>query len=69
MYIFHFIFAVYLVPRLLSLINVEIDPSFELLCSFLLNVSFSFVFARISEKVIEENGIAFGAKIIDKFIQ
>lgn len=69
MYIFHFIFAVYLVPRLLSLINVEIDPSFELLCSFLLTVSFSFVFARISEKVIEENGIAFGAKIIDKFIQ
>lgn len=69
MYIFHFIFVCNLVPFLFSIFPFEIDPRIKIFVAFMIGATLSFITGRISEKIIEENGIALGSKLIAKYVQ
>jgi peptidoglycan/LPS O-acetylase OafA/YrhL len=66
MYIFHFIFAWYLVPRAIDKLPKIIDPSLLLICSFILVTSLTFLVAVFSQKYIEASGIRLGKVLISR---
>ncbi len=66
MYIFHFIFAWYLVPGLGLTLKKGILPEFLLVCSMILVTSLTFFTAKISQKYIESPGIWMGKNLISK---
>jgi peptidoglycan/LPS O-acetylase OafA/YrhL len=66
MYIFHFMFAWYLVPGIGLTLKKGILPEFLLVCSMILVVSLTFFAAKISQKYVEDPGIYLGKTLISK---
>jgi peptidoglycan/LPS O-acetylase OafA/YrhL len=69
MYIFHFMFAWYLVPGIGLILKKGISPELLLVGSILLVTSFTFAVAKLSQKYIEAPGILFGKTLISKLSQ
>jgi peptidoglycan/LPS O-acetylase OafA/YrhL len=67
MYIFHFLFAWMLVPWMFRGLPAWISPDLQLVLAFGLSVAGSYLIAIITERFIEEGGIAMGGRIIQKF--
>jgi peptidoglycan/LPS O-acetylase OafA/YrhL len=66
MYIFHFIFAWWLVPNTMDKLEDKIDANSLLVCSFLLATSATFLVAVFSHKYIEIPGIRLGKAIFSR---
>jgi peptidoglycan/LPS O-acetylase OafA/YrhL len=64
MYIYHFLFAWYLVPALIRIFFGKIGGDLVLAASFVLSVAMSFLCARLTERAIEARGIEIGANIV-----
>lgn len=63
-YIFHFLFAWHLTPKIMNGLSNMISAEIMLLLSFLLTSALTFVVARITERTIEAKGISAGARVI-----
>jgi peptidoglycan/LPS O-acetylase OafA/YrhL len=68
MYIFHFMFAWYLVPGIGLTLKKGILPELLLVCSILLVTRLTFVVAKLSQKYIEAPGILLGKILIYKLL-
>jgi peptidoglycan/LPS O-acetylase OafA/YrhL len=66
MYIFHFMFAWYLVPGIGLTLKKGILPELLLACSIFLVTRFTFAVAKLSRKYIETPGILVGKTLISK---
>jgi peptidoglycan/LPS O-acetylase OafA/YrhL len=66
MYIFHFMFAWYLVPGIGLTLKKGILPELLLVCSIVLVTRLTFAVAKLSQKYIEAPGIWFGKRLISK---
>ena len=66
MYIFHFMFAWYLVPGIGLILKKGILPELLLVCSITLVTQFTFAIAKLSQKYIEAPGIRVGKTLISK---
>jgi peptidoglycan/LPS O-acetylase OafA/YrhL len=66
MYIFHFMFAWYLVPGIGLTLKKGILPELLLVCSIVLVTRFTFAVAKLSQKYIETPGIWVGKTLISK---
>ena len=66
MYIFHFIFAFYLIPAAIKLVHPQVAPDLILLTSFVLVSGFTFAVATVTERLVEGKGIALGNAIITR---
>jgi peptidoglycan/LPS O-acetylase OafA/YrhL len=66
MYIFHFMFAWYLVVGVAMLLGKEILPELVLVFSVVLVTGFTYSIAKLSQKYIETPGIKFGKLLISK---
>jgi peptidoglycan/LPS O-acetylase OafA/YrhL len=66
MYIFHFMFAWYLVVGMAMLLGKEILPEFSLIFSVVLVTGFTYSIAKLSQKYIEIPGIQLGKLLISK---
>jgi peptidoglycan/LPS O-acetylase OafA/YrhL len=66
MYIFHFMFAWYLVPGIGLTLKKGILPELLLACSIFLVTRFTFAVAKLSRKYIETPGIFVGKTLISK---
>jgi peptidoglycan/LPS O-acetylase OafA/YrhL len=66
MYIFHFVFAWWLVPGLISSLEGKVDAILLLICSFLLTTIATFLISVFSHKYIEIPGIRLGKTIISR---
>ena len=66
MYIFHFMFAWYLVPGIGLTLKKGILPELLLVCSIFLVTRFTFAVAKLSQKYIEAPGILFGKMLISR---
>ena len=64
MYIFHFVFAWYIVPVAIKIIHPQLSPDLIFLSSFVLVVGFSFAVAVVTERHVEAKGIALGNAIL-----
>ncbi len=68
MYIFHFMFAWYLVPGIGLTLKKGILPELLLICSIVLVTRFTFAIAKLSQKYIEAPGISVGKMLIYKLL-
>jgi peptidoglycan/LPS O-acetylase OafA/YrhL len=68
MYIFHFMFAWYLVPGIGLILKKGILPELLLVCSIFLVTRFTFMVAKLSQKYIEAPGILLGKILICKLL-
>jgi peptidoglycan/LPS O-acetylase OafA/YrhL len=66
MYIFHFMFAWYLVVGMAMLLGKEILPELVLIFSVVLVTGFTYSIAKLSQKYIETPGIQLGKLLISK---
>jgi peptidoglycan/LPS O-acetylase OafA/YrhL len=66
MYIFHFMFAWYLVPGIGLTLKKGILPELLLVCSIFLVTQLTFAVAKLSQKYIEAPGILLGKTLIAK---
>jgi peptidoglycan/LPS O-acetylase OafA/YrhL len=66
MYIFHFMFAWYLVVGIAMLLGKEILPELALIFSVVLVTGFTYSIAKLSQKYIEIPGIELGKVLISK---
>ena len=66
MYIFHFMFAWYLVPGIGLILKKGILPELLLVCSITLVTQLTFAIAKLSKKYIEAPGIWVGKTLISK---
>ena len=66
MYIFHFMFAWYLVPGIGLILKKGILPELLLVCSITLVTQLTFASAKLSQKYIEAPGIWVGKTLISK---
>jgi peptidoglycan/LPS O-acetylase OafA/YrhL len=66
MYIFHFMFAWYLVVGIVMLLGKEILPEFVLIFSVVLVTGLTYSIAKLSQKYIEIPGIQLGKILISK---
>ncbi len=66
MYIFHFVFAWWLIPELVNSLEGKVDAILLLICSFLLTTIATFIVAVFSHKYIEIPGIRLGKAIISR---
>lgn len=66
MYIFHFMFAWYLVVGIAMLLGKEILPELVLVFSVVLVTGFTYSIAKLSQKYIETPGIQFGKLLISR---
>jgi peptidoglycan/LPS O-acetylase OafA/YrhL len=66
MYIFHFMFAWYLVPGIGLTLKKGILPELLLICSIILVTQLTFAVAKLSQKYIEAPGIWVGKTLISK---
>ncbi len=66
MYIFHFMFAWYLVPGIGLTLKKGILPELLLICSIVLVTRFTFTVAKLSQKYIETSGILLGKSLISR---
>ena len=66
MYIFHFMFAWYLVPGIGLTLKKGILPELLLVCSIILVTRLSFAVSKLSQKYIEAPGIWVGKTLISK---
>jgi peptidoglycan/LPS O-acetylase OafA/YrhL len=66
MYIFHFMFAWYLVVGIAMLLGKEILPELVLVFSVVLVTGFTYSIAQLSQKYIEIPGIQFGKLLISR---
>jgi peptidoglycan/LPS O-acetylase OafA/YrhL len=66
MYIFHFMFAWYLVVGIAMLLGKDILPEFVLIFSVVLVTVFTYSIAKLSQKYIEIPGIQFGKLLISR---
>lgn len=65
-YIFHFIFAWFAGPKMISFINPNLTPSVNFIINISITIVCSILVALISEKYIEKVGINFGKKVYQK---
>jgi peptidoglycan/LPS O-acetylase OafA/YrhL len=68
MYIFHFMFAWYLVPGIGLTLKKGILPELLLIGSIVLVTCFTFTIAKLSQKYIETPGILLGNTLISKLL-
>jgi peptidoglycan/LPS O-acetylase OafA/YrhL len=66
MYIFHFMFAWYLVPGIGLTLKKGILPEFLLACLIVLVITLTFFIAKISQKYVEAPGVWLGKTLISK---
>ena len=66
MYVFHFVFAIYIVPKVLKIYLGSLNPDLLLALAFTIVSVLTYLVARFTEGAIEARGIRLGSQIIAK---
>ena len=66
MYVFHFIFASYLIPVVVRKVHLQVLPDIILFASFVLATGLTFGVAVVTQRIIENRGITIGKTIVSR---